>query len=357
MSQTDETRGAAPPTLVLPEPAVPDPASAPGLRWGVVSPGHIAGQFTDTAHRATASRIVSVVSRSAERAAAFAAEHGAERSFDSVEGMLAAGGIDAVYIASPHAQHHELARPVLEAGVPVLVEKAFTLNTEQARDLLDLARERGVFAMEAMWARFLPQYDLLRGVIESGLLGEIVEVAADHGQAMPTDPSHRMNAPELGGGALLDLGVYPISFAQMVLGDLEDLVVRGELTPTGVDATLGLLARGARGGFARLGTTLRTRTPAEAVVAGTAGTARLTGPFYAPGTLTVELLDGRSASFAHPGTPGDGMAYEIAEAARRITAGELESPLMSWADTLSVMGTMDAVRAALGVVYPGEEGA
>jgi predicted dehydrogenase len=356
MSPTDETRG-APPALVLPESTVPDPAAAPGLRWAVVSPGHIAGQFTDTAHRATASRVVSVVSRSAERAAAFAAEHGVERSFDSVEGMLAAGGVDAVYIASPHAQHHALARPVLEAGLPVLVEKAFTLNSAQARDLLDLARERGLFAMEAMWARVLPQYDVLRGVLAQGLLGEVVEVAADHGQAMPTDPSHRMNDPELGGGALLDLGVYPISFAQMVLGDLVDPAVRGELSPTGVDASLGLLARGARGGQARLGTTLRARTPTEAVVSGTAGTARLSGAFFAPGALTVELLDGRSARYEHPGAPGDGMAYEIAEAARRITAGELESPLMSWEDTLSVMETMDAVRAALGVVYPGEESA
>ena len=357
MSQTDETRGAALPALVLPESAVPDPAGAPGLRWAVISPGHIGTQFTQTAHRATASRVVSVVSRSAERAAAFAAEHGVERSFDDVGAMLAAGGLDAVYIASPHAQHHALARPVLEAGVPVLVEKAFTLNTGQARALLDLARDRGVFAMEAMWARFLPQQDVLRQVLESGLLGEIVEVTADHGQAMPTDPAHRMNDPELGGGALLDLGVYPISFAQMVLGDLGDLAVRGELSPTGVDASASLLARGARGGTARLGTTLRARTPTEALVSGTAGIARLAGAFFAPGTLSVELLDGRSARFEHPGAPEDGMAYEIAEAARRISAGDLESPIMSWADTLSVMETMDAVRAALGVVYPGEEAA
>ena len=357
MSQTDETRGAALPALVLPESAVPDPAGAPGLRWAVISPGHIGTQFTQTAHRATASRVVSVVSRSAERAAAFAAEHGVERSFDDVGAMLAAGGLDAVYIASPHAQHHALARPVLEAGVPVLVEKAFTLNTGQARDLLDLARDRGVFAMEAMWARFLPQQDVLRQVLESGLLGEIVEVTADHGQAMPTDPAHRMNAPELGGGALLDLGVYPISFAQMVLGDLRDLAVRGTLTETGVDAYFGLLAAGADGGSARLSSTLLSRTPTQAVVNGTAGSAHLAGPFFAPSTLTITLHDGRRAVFEHPADRGDGMAYEIAESARRITAGELESPLMSWRDTLSVMGTMDAVRAELGVVYPGEESA
>ena len=356
MTENDEPRGhGATPPLALPDSTVPAPSAAPGLRWGVISPGHIAGQFTATAHRATASRVVSVVSRSAQRAAEFAATHGIEHSGDSVEEMLQRGGLDAVYIASPHAQHHELARPVLEAGVPVLVEKAFALNTAQSRDLLHLARERGVFAMEAMWARFLPQYDVLRQILADGLLGEVVEVAADHGQSFPLDPAHRMYAPELGGGALLDLGVYPVSFAQMVLGDLGELAVRGDLTETGVDAYIALLARGETGGRARLSATLRARTPTEAVVSGTLGSARLSGAFFAPSTLTVTLLDGRSASVEHPGAPGDGMAYEIAEAARRITAGELESPLMSWEDTLSVMGTMDAMRAALGVVYPGEE--
>ncbi|MDN6399941.1 MAG: Gfo/Idh/MocA family oxidoreductase [Brachybacterium sp.] len=357
MSETDEPRRGAERTLALPASTVPDPASAPGMRWGVISPGHIAGQFTATMHRATASRVVSVVSRSAQRAAEFAETHGIEHAGDSVEQMLERGGLDAVYIASPHAQHHQLARPVIEAGVPVLVEKAFTLNTAQARELLDLARDRGVFAMEAMWARFLPQYDVLRRILADGLLGEIVEVAADHGQSFPVDPSHRMYAPALGGGALLDLGVYPVSFAQRARGDLGELAGRGELTETGVDAYMGLLARGERGGRARLSATLRARTPTEAVVSGTLGSARLSAPFFAPGALTVSLLDGRTATFEHPGDRGDGMTYEIAEAARRITAGDLESPLMSWKDTLDVMGTMDAMRADLGVVYPGEESA
>ena len=356
MTETDASDApAAAPSLTLPPTTVLDPSTAPGLRWGVISPGHIADQFTATAHRATASEwspsspAPAIALRSSRRST------GIESAFDSVEEMLAAGGLDAVYIASPHAQHHALTRPVLEAGIPVLVEKAFTLNVTQARDLLDLARERGVFAMEAMWARFLPQYDVLRQVIGSGLLGEIIEVTADHGQSFPADPSHRMYAPELGGGALLDLGVYPLSFAQMVLGDLSDLTVRGDLTETGVDAYVALLARGASGGRARLSSTLLARTPTEAVVSGTAGSARLSGPFFAPSTLTISLHDGRSAVFAHPGASGDGMAYEIAESARRITAGELESPLMSWQDTLSVMTTMDTVRAELGVVYPGEE--
>lgn len=345
-------------SLALPAPDVPDPRTAPALRWGVVSPGGIAGKFTASVHAGTVSRVVSVCSRSQERAERFAAEHGSEetpiRAFDDLGAMLAAGGLDAVYVASPHAQHHELARPVLEAGIPVLVEKAFALNIRQAQDLLDLARERGVLGVEAMWTRFLPQMDVLAQVISSGMLGEVVTVCADHGQSFPVDPSHRLYAPELGGGALLDLGVYPISFAQAILGDLSDLAIRGTLTSTGVDAELALVGRGARGGRAVLTSTLRSRTPTEAWVAGTEGCARLSGPFYAPGTLTVELADGRTATFEHPGDGELGMAYEAAEVARCLAAGLTESPRMTWDDTLSVMATMDAVRAELGVVYPGE---
>lgn len=344
-----------PDALPLPAPSAPDPESAPGLRWGIISPGHIAGQFAGTAHRATASQVVAVASRSQDRAEGFAAEHGIDAAYDSVEAMLAAGGLDAVYVASPHAQHHAFARQVLEAGVPVLVEKAFTLNAQEGQDLLDLAERQGVFAMEAMWSRFLPQYDVLRQLVAAGLLGRIVEVSAEHGQFFPEDPGHRLYAPQLGGGALLDLGVYPLSLAQMLLGDLEDLAVRGDLTSTGVDATVGVLARGRDGALARLGTTLRARCANEATIVGTQGRARLAGPFFAPTTLTVELHDGRTARLEHPGDPGDGFAWEIAEAARCITAGRRESGVMPWADTLSVLRTMDAIRANLGVVYPGEE--
>lgn len=341
--------------LRLPENSVPDPRSAPPMRWGLISPGHIADDFTRAVHSATASRVVAVTSRSQERAESFAREHGIDAAYDDVAAMIDAGGLDAVYVASPHAQHHEYARPALEAEIPTLVEKAFALNTAQAEDLIGLARERGVFLMEAMWARFLPQYDVLRQVVAAGILGDLVLVRADHGQHFPEDPAHRLYAPGLGGGALLDLGVYPISLAQMLLGDLEELAVRGDLASTGVDATVTLLARGVGGGRAVLDTTLRTQTPNEAVVAGTLGRARLQGTFYAPGVLEVELHDGRSARFEHPGSGEHGLAFEAAEVARMLATDRTESPLMPWADTLSVQRTLDAARAALGVRFPGEK--
>lgn len=347
--------------LALPASRIPDPRTAPPIRWGIVSPGGIARTFTGALHRGTSSRVVAVASRSQDRAEAFAAEHtiGADgeraRAYDSVAAMLAAGGLDAVYIASPHAQHHQAAREVLEAGVPVLVEKAFTLNSGQASELFELARARQVFCMEAMWTRFLPQMDVLAQVIETGLLGEIVSVRADHGQRFAFDPAHRLYAPELGGGALLDLGVYPISFAQALLGDLRDVAVRGELTATGVDASAAIVARGRDGARALLDTTLRAALANDAWVQGTEGRVHLDGWFYTPTTMHVQLADGRSAEYTHPGAAEDAMAYEAAEVARRVLGGDLESPVMSWADTLSVVGTMDTVRSELGVVYPGEE--
>lgn len=342
------------PPLELPASTVADPREAPPLRWAVVSPGHIATQFTETLERATASRAVAVTSRSAERADAFAGAHGLDAAFVSLPHMLAAGGFDAVYIASPHSAHHEMARTVLEAGFPVLLEKAFTMTADEARDLVSLARERGLFLMEALWSRFLPRFDVVRSVLAAGMLGEIVSLRATHGQHFPFDPSHRLHAPELGGGALLDLGVYPVSFAQMVLGDLAGLTASGTLTPAGVDETVHVLASSAAHPRARasLVTTLAARAGNDAEILGTEGRLVLEGMFFAPGEVRVEMHDGRTASLPDPTSiPGssvgaeDGLAYEAAEAARRITAGDLESPLMTWHDTIAVMEALDAARA------------
>jgi predicted dehydrogenase len=335
--------------LDLPPTTVADPREAPSLRWAVASPGHIATQFTDTLHRATASRVVAVASRSEDRARDFAAGHGVERSFGSLPTMLEAGGFDAVYIASPHSEHHAMARAVLEAGYPVLLEKAFAMDAGQAADLIDLARRRGLFLMEAMWSRFLPRFDVVRQVLAAGTIGELVSLRASHGQHLPFDPSHRLHAPELGGGALLDLGIYPLSFAQMVMGDLVDVLATGTLTPAGVDETVHVLASSRRHPRARaqLETTLAAQATNDAAILGTEGRIVLSDMFFAPGEVLVELHDGRRGTASDPVVEGDGLAYEAAEAARRISAGDLESPLMTWQDTLSVMTAADAVREAV----------
>lgn len=379
-----------PPSLTLPSTTVGDPRKAPGLRWGVIAPGGIANTFISTMHTATASRLVAVCSRSLSRAEHFANKHAmggqhpsakgdgiTARPYENLHEFLRDPEIDAVYVASPHAQHHELARPVIEAGKPVVIEKAFTLNSAQAIDLLTLAREKNVFVMEAMWSRFLPHYDVIRQAVAQGMIGEVTAIVADHGQYFPFDAEHRLFNPNLGGGALLDLGVYPLAFAHWIAGALDDLHAVGSLTTTGVDDTLAVIGRGSGavagseqdGPAISVQSTLSARTANHATVVGREGRIDVTERFYSPANFTltrfaparygedetVEFTYEHSLPFTLEGNVRElGMAFEIAEAARCVSAGELESPKMTWRDTLEVMETMDEIRRQLGVAYPSE---
>src|SRR6478609_6380997 len=210
-----------PAPLTLAAPTVPDPMEAPPIRWGVLAPGKIANVFADAVHEGTRSRVVAVGSRSVERAREFAGRHGVERAHGSYADLVADPDVDAVYVASPHSEHHEHALLALAAGKPVLVEKAFTRNLREADEVLAAAEAAGLLAAEAMWSRYLPTYDVIRRTVEAGTLGEVVLVDADHGQLLWPDGPARLSQPELAGGALLDLGVYPVSFADHVLGGLE----------------------------------------------------------------------------------------------------------------------------------------
>jgi predicted dehydrogenase len=348
-----------PAAVGLPDTTVPSPGSAPPVRWGVLGPGGIAHGFAAAVAAHTAGRVVAVGSRSAERAAAFAGRHGIDpaHAHGSYEALVADDAVDVVYVATPHSEHRAHALLALEAGRPVLVEKSFARSAAEGREVFDRARDLGLFAMEALWTRFLPQTDVLLRAVSEGLLGDLVTVSADHGQFFAADPTHRLFAPELAGGALLDLGVYPLSFAHMVLGPLTDLRVTGSLTDTGVDAHASVLARSATGATAIVDTTLRSVTRTGAEVAGTLGRIDLEPPFYGPHGMTLHLRGAEPVRWAHPGEPGDGMAYEAAEVARCLAAGRTESPVRPAADTLAVLDLMDRVRAELGVVFPGEAGA
>ena len=219
----------------LPAPRTPDPMAAPPLRWGILAPGWIAGQFAAALRRGTRQRIAAVGSRNLDRARAFADEHGAPTAYGSYDELVHDPHVDIVYVASPHSEHHRQARLALEAGKPVLVEKAFTRNAAEARDLIDLARANGLFVLEGMWSRFLPHYDVIDQAVHDGLIGEVTTVFADHGQHLYPDGPDRLASPDLAGGALLDLAVYPISFADFVLGPLTTVTATGSLTDRGVD--------------------------------------------------------------------------------------------------------------------------
>ena len=352
---TDVTPAAFAPALTPDDLAgtVPDPAGAPAVGWGVLGAGNIAGSFSDGVREHTASRVVAVGSRDATKGRRFADAHAPEaRAHAGYEALVEDPDVDVVYVATPHSHHHEHALLAVRAGKHVLVEKAFTQDAAQAREVLDAAREAGVFVMEAMWTRFLPHVAALRGVVARGEIGRVVSLVADHGQCFPFTPTHRLYAPELAGGALLDLGVYPVSFAQDLLGAPESVAAVGALTETAVDGQVGMVLGYPGGVQAVLSTTLWSRTANTAVISGTEGRIEVARTFYAPTSFTVERHDG--ATWTYDGFRGEGKQYQAAEVARRITAGDVQSSRMSWDSTVEVMDTLDEARRQVGVRYPGE---
>ena len=340
----------------LPPPRVPDPMDAPALRWGILAPGWIAQQFATALRRGTRQEIVAVGSRNVARARAFADQHGAPAVYGSYDELVHDPQIDIVYVASPHSEHHRLARLVLEAGKPVLVEKAFTRNAAEARDLVDFAQAKGLFLLEGMWSRFLPHYDVVHQALQNGLIGEITAVFADHGQHLYPDGPDRLSNPDLAGGALLDLGVYPISFADFVLGPFTSITATGTLTDRGVDQQEAITVANAAGALGVLHASMLAASPCTASICGTNGRLDIDSTFYLP--TSVQLYDRDGVLIDRHDPSGDaahqGLRYEAAEAARCLSAGATESSLHPLATTVRTMAAMDEVRRQLGVRFSDE---
>lgn len=329
-----------------------DPRSAPPIRWGILGAGGIAGAFADAVRAHTRAQVVAVGSRDRTRSERFATAHHIPTTHIGYRDLVEDPQVDAVYVATPHSEHRAHALLAIAAGKHVLVEKAFTRNVAEAQEVLDAARAAGVFVMEAMWTRHLPHVAALHQVLDSGEIGEVVTLHADHGQYFAFDPSSRLYDPALAGGALLDLGVYPVSFAHDLLGVPDTVRAVGTLTETGVDGQVAMVLGYGERTQAVLHTTLWSKTPTTAAISGTEGSILVEGSFYAPTSFRVQRRDGRTWTFDQP--TQHGLQYEAAEVARRVAAGETESPRMTWADTLAVLRTLDEVRAQVGVVYPGE---
>jgi len=263
----------------------------------------------------------------------------------SYEALVGDPDVDVVYVGTPHPMHHEDALLALRAGKPVLVEKPFTMNAAEAEELVAEARSRGLFLMEAMWARFLPHIREIRRLLAEGVLGDIVTVHADHAQWFEEDPEFRLFAPKLGGGAQLDLGIYPVSFASMVLGVPNRVVALSDPAFTGVDAQTSILLGYESGAHAVLNSTLRAAGTTRAAIVGTEGRIEIDGAFYQPVSFTLIPRVGEPQRMFDPPAEG-GLRHEADEVARCIEAGELESPEMPLDETLAIMRTMDAVMEA-----------
>jgi predicted dehydrogenase len=321
-----------------------DVTSSP-LRWGILGTGGIARSFADDLRLTDSGVVAAVGSRTRESADRFADQFGVDRRHASYESLVADRDVDVIYIATPHPMHRDNALLALRAGKHVLVEKAFTMNAAQAREIVALARERDLFAMEAMWTRFLPHVAVIRDWLARGLLGDIVTVTADHGQWFAEDAGFRLFAPELGGGALLDLGVYPVSFASMVLGSPRAILALSDPAFTGVDAQTSMLFGYDSGAQAVLTCTLRAKSPTRAAIVGTAARIEVEGNFYAPAAVTLIPRDGTAPTRVAPPHEGRGLRHQADEVARRLAAGDRESPLMPLEETIAIMETMDTVLA------------
>ncbi len=320
-------------------------------RFGVIGTGGIASAMTRDIALLPDVSVVAVGSRTTESAERFAAEHAVPQAHSSYEALASDPDVDVVYVATPHPGHHAAALLAVTAGKAVLVEKPFMMDAAQAVSVVEAARAAGTFAMEAMWARFVPHMVKVREVLASGVIGEVTTVTADHGQWFAFDPRHRLFDPALGGGALLDLGIYPLSFASMVLGEPERVTARSTPTSTGVDAQTSVLLEYASGAHALVSTTLRAKTPCRATVVGTDGRIEIDTTFYAPTTFTVHPRVGEPWRYDEP-HEGHGLRHEAAEVARCLALGLTESPVLPLDETIAIMRTMDEVRAQIGLTYP-----
>jgi predicted dehydrogenase len=312
------------------------------LRWGILGTGGIAHTFASDLRFTDQGVVTSVGSRSLASAEAFADEFGVAHRHGSYEALVEDDDVDVIYVATPHPMHLANASLALEAGKPVLVEKALTMTGEEARTLVALARSTGLFLMEAMWTRHLPHILKLRELVASGALGDLVSVEADHGQWFARNPAHRLFAPELGGSALLDLGVYPVSFASMLLGTPERVLALVDPAFTGVDGQVSMLFGYASGAQSILTCTSSARTATRACVSGTDARVEIEGDFYAPTTMTLIARDGQRHRMEFS-TQGRGLHYQAEEVARCLREGATESPRMPTDESVSIMETMDRV--------------
>lgn len=319
------------------------------IRWGIAGTGRIADTFAADLALVPDAELVAVGSRDAGRAQAFADRFGGGRGLAYAD-LVTCADVDAIYLATPHPQHRDLAVAALRAGRACLVEKAFTATLAGAEQVVRVARESGTFCMEAMWTRFQPVVRELHRLVDAGELGEVRRVEADLGAFRAFDESDRLFDPALGGGALLDLGVYPISFAQDFLGDPVVAHAYGSLFPNGVDASFSMLLGFADGRSAALAASLDAESAGRAVVVGTEGWAEVLPRFHHGTRLVVHRRGAEPQALTREPT-GRGYTHEVDEVHRCLRAGLTESPAMPLADTLAVMRILDEGCRQLGVAY------
>ena len=323
------------------------------FKWGIIGTGGIARAFANDIAFLSDHVVAAVGSRNLENAESFVKTIPGAKAHGSYDALINDADIDAIYVATPHPSHKENVIAALNAKKPVLCEKPFAVNATEAKEMVTAAKANNVTLMEAMWARFLPHYGKIREIVASGVLGQITTIHADHGQRLADQNIPRLVEPSLAGGALLDLGIYPISFAHMVLGIPQSITSTAALTDKGVDAQTSMILGYANGAQAILNTTMIAQTPCTAVIAGLNGYLEVNRTFYNPTSMRLTLFDGTITEYPSDYT-GHGLREQAVEFARVVKSGAKESPILRWEDTIAIMEIMDTVRSQIGLKYPFE---
>lgn len=323
------------------------------LRWGILSTGHIAHKFALGVGATESSEVQAVASRTQDKANAFGDEFDIPHRHGSYEALAADADIDAIYVATPHPMHAENTILCLRGGKAVLCEKPFAVNATLAGQMIDTARKEGMFLMEAMWSRFLPPIRKAKELVDAGAIGELRMITADFGFRGKWAPASRLLNPDLAGGGLLDVGIYPISLSSLFFGEARSVASQAHIGETGVDEQAGIVVKYDAGRLSVITTGVRTQTPMEAWLLGTEGRIHLHGPWWRGNPLTL-MVNGKEPETIAPPVEDNGFKYEIEEVARCIAAGKRESDIMPLDETLSIVKLLDEIRSQWGLKYPME---
>ncbi|NEU65554.1 Gfo/Idh/MocA family protein [Spirosoma agri] len=320
------------------------------IRWGILGPGRIAHKFAQDLLTLPDAQLYAVASSSQQRADEFAQQYGAEHAFGTYEDLLTLPDLDVVYIATPHTQHHENTMLLLNGGVAVLGEKPFAMNSEQVREMVETARSKGIFLMEALWSRFMPGIVKALELTQSGAIGKVVSVKADFGFKAEFSPEGRLFNKALGGGALLDIGIYPLFLSYLLLGKPKSIKASAVFGQTGVDEQCGMVLTYEAGQLALLDCTLQAKTDCVGVIQGESGQIRIHSRFHETKGVTL-LIDGQEPVEFDFDRSTHGYDFEAQHVMDCLTEGRTESNSWSLDDSLNLMELLDAIRAETGIVY------
>ena len=324
------------------------------IRWGILGTGQIARAFAAGLSDVPGAELAAIASRNCDTAQAFAEEFGANRHYGDYRSLASDPQIDVIYVATPHNLHAENTIMCLQAGKAVLCEKPFTINRRQAHDVIDVARRNKRFLMEAMWTRYLPAIQEAKRLLDQGAIGVPQYIQADFGFAAAVNADHRLLSKQFGGGALLDIGIYPLSLAAYFLGEISETHAQATLGDTGIDLQTAFILRHRDGGLSSCICSIVAPSPVALTISGSAGIVQVNAPFFKSQSLTVTTPDGVTRTIQLPYL-GNGYTHEAIEVGRCLQQGLLESPSMPLDETLALMTCLDTIRAQIGVNYPADE--